>query len=73
MKPTIDVDAVVTAQAAGKPTECNLCLHFEGGYPVTELGSGKISYVVWLDLDKAEEMASRMEAEIARAKTMVTK
>lgn len=68
MKTTIDVDAVATNATPDKSSGFSLCLHLEGGYPVTELGTGKIGYVVWLGLDEAAEVVSRISAEIARAR-----
>ena len=73
MKPPIDVDAVVIAKSDLKPSECGLCLHLEGGYPVTDLSFGKVSYVLWLDLDKAEETIARMTAEVERARKLLVK
>jgi len=73
MKPVIDVDAVVIAKSESKPSDCNLCLHFDGGYPVTEMATGKIGYVVWLDLDMADETIARMVVELARARKLLAK
>lgn len=73
MKPRIDVDAVVTATSDLKPIECNLCLHFDGGYPVTDLVTGEVSYVIWLDLDKADETIARMTAEVVRVRKLLVK
>jgi hypothetical protein len=67
--PTIDVEAIAGG-AGGAQANCNLCLCVGGGYQVTDLSSGEVGYVVWLDIVKACEFVAKLTTEIARSERL---
>ena len=67
MDPTIEVDAIAQEDADGAQSVCNLYLRVDGGYPVTDLCSGKVGYVVWIGVDKARELVEKLTKEIVKA------